>query len=96
MYTLIEAGSDIEEKDANDCTPLYIAALNGRVAVVRLLLDLGADKEAQTDCCVTPLFAASMKGHEAVVQMLLDPTALGEFPRAEVWVDEGGVKVMSV
>ena len=59
MHTLIEAGSDIEERDSHECTPLYIAALNGREAVVRVLLDLGADKEARSDCLLLLLLCYS-------------------------------------
>jgi len=55
---------------------LYIAALTGRKAVVRVLLDRGEDTEAMSDCGVTPLFAACMKGHDAVAQMLLGSTPL--------------------
>ena len=76
MRKLLDAGSDIEEKDSYGGTPLYIAALTGRKAVVRVLLDRGADTEAMSDCGVTPLFAASMKGHDAVAQMLLGSTPL--------------------
>ena len=46
--------------------------MNGREAMVRLLLEAGADKEAKDDDGLTPLGWAAWIGHEAVVRLLLE------------------------
>ena len=51
------------------------AAVNGREAVVRLLLEAGADKEAKNNYGRTPLIIAAQKGREAVVRLLLEAGA---------------------
>lgn len=43
---LIEAGADIEARDANRRTPLLLAATADNAAVARLLVDMGADPDA--------------------------------------------------
>lgn len=68
---LIEAGCSVDEKDEEDHTPLYPAALRGHVLVV----DNCSIEEHRLICrggyCSTALQAASYSGDEAVVQLLL-------------------------
>ena len=55
-------------------TPLFMAALTGRLEVARLLLDARADKE-KSEAHSTPLFVASQQGHRELVQLLLEANA---------------------
>jgi hypothetical protein len=58
------------------CTPLYIAAHSGYVAVMRQLLDGGADvNKATTKNGHTPLYAAADQGKLMALQCLLDDGA---------------------
>ncbi|KAJ1472588.1 Asn-hydroxylation Stabilises the ankyrin repeat domain protein [Baffinella frigidus] len=61
VFNLIEAGAPIEERDNIGATPLSIAALNGREAVTRVLLDHGANKDAESEGGATPLDVALLK-----------------------------------
>jgi ankyrin repeat protein len=68
---LVNSGSDIEQRDANGCSALYMAALYGHEEIARFLLSCGADTEAATDSGATPLYASITKRHAAVSQLLL-------------------------
>ena len=52
-------------------TALHLAALEGRVELVKLLLDRGADRTA-VDCYHLPAIAYALDGHPECVQLLLD------------------------
>ena len=55
---------------------MYIAAQEGHVEVVRLLLEAGADcNKARTDTGATPLQVAVEKGHVNVVRLLKEAGA---------------------
>jgi hypothetical protein len=55
-----------------DYYPLWIAASNGHVAVVELLLGAGGVKVDKADKGgLTPLYMAAQKGHVAVVELLM-------------------------
>eukprot|EP00438_Fugacium_kawagutii_P028689 Skav214067 [mRNA] locus=scaffold2017:910060:910224:- [translate_table: standard] len=43
----MEAGADCNQATDNDTTPLYVAARNGHLEIVRLLRAAGADVDAQ-------------------------------------------------
>ena len=75
---LIDSGFDIEERDANGCSPLYIAASHGREEIARLLIQCGADTEAATNGGGTPLYASVLKRHDAISKMLLNAGASRE------------------
>jgi ankyrin repeat protein len=61
-----------EEEEENNRTPLMWAAKQGRVGVVRLLLERGADVNASDDIDFTALHYAAVEGHhEEVVCILL-------------------------
>ncbi|KAK1470228.1 hypothetical protein CTAM01_16892 [Colletotrichum tamarilloi] len=64
-------------------TPLLLAVLYGREAVVRLLLDRDANTEATDEWGRTSLLWAIEKGDEAVVQLLLNHGANTE--AADKW-----------
>ena len=62
----------MELRDGINCTPLILAARNGRGEMVEWLLDQGADPEAQDNEGRDALCHASFRGHTAVVSFLLD------------------------
>ena len=59
---LLTHGADLEAKDNNDATPLYLAAGGQAACVVGLLLNQGADVTAVTHDGWTPLHAAASVG----------------------------------
>lgn len=56
-------------------TPLTLATFEGRVNVVRLLLDAGADPDYPAENGWTPLIAASNDGRTRIVEILLEAGA---------------------
>jgi ankyrin repeat protein len=58
--------------EAIGATPLYIAAGEGHLAVVKLLLEKGAAIEAKAEDGCTPLSTAAFNGHADVVKLLLE------------------------
>ena len=70
---MVEAGADKDAAKSNSGTmALFIAAQNGHLEVVRLLLDAGSDKDAATTDGTTALLAAAHKGHLEIARLLLD------------------------
>ena len=68
MYRL--GGADINVR-GNCCMPLYLAAGEGRLDVVRYLLDRGADVNAREKLGGTALTEATYYGHIEIVKELL-------------------------
>ena len=73
---LIEKGADItryaNNEDGEGEPALYLAAQDGHVDIVRMLLDAGAEPDSCGDHGVTPLHTAAMQRHIEVVQLLLN------------------------
>jgi hypothetical protein len=67
---LLSAGANKEVK-VQGWSPLYLAAQEGRIAVVNALLAAGADKEATNYGGATPLYIAAQIGHLAIADALL-------------------------
>jgi ankyrin repeat protein len=84
---LLAEGAELDEKDKDDSTPLYLASANGHAKVVKRLLwaakSQGAEEGSKTIPSVeiasggglTPLIAAATEGHSQVVRLLLDAGA---------------------
>ena len=66
------AGADVNTRDDEGSTPLYLAAENGRLQVVRMLLEHGANVGAEDNQGKTPLHGAAKAGRVEVVRMLLE------------------------
>ena len=69
---LIKAGADVNVKNKDGATLLYIAAEKDHAVIVKQLLSSGADVNMpdETDGA-TPLLIASEKGHTGIVRELL-------------------------
>ena len=64
----MEAGADINEAEADGATPLYGAAEQGHVQVIRMLIEAGAHIDQPENDGATPLYEAALKvGTWAVV-----------------------------
>jgi CubicO group peptidase (beta-lactamase class C family) len=71
----IEAGSDLNEKDAYGSSPLIIAVTFGKTEVARALIEAGADMKINNNDGSTPLHIAAFFCHTEIVKALLDEGA---------------------
>ena len=56
--------------------PLFVAAQNGHLEVIRFLVESGANRDrGRTDTGGTPLFIAAQRGHLEVVRFLVESGA---------------------
>jgi len=82
---LLEAGADVDAKDAWGETPLHFAARSGNTAVCKSLLEHGAEINAINDSSFTPLWEAALAGHKATCCALLTCGGhVGELPDEEL------------
>lgn len=72
---LLEGKVDIEAKDVDGQTALYLAAKRGHKKIVKMLLERGADIEAKDDNEQTALYLAALRDHEQTVEVLLKKEA---------------------
>ena len=68
----VQAGFDVDTRDAREWTPLMIAAFHGREQLALMLLEYGADIFAKDRGAYTPLHWAAFSGYPLVVKLLLD------------------------
>ncbi|KAJ5474419.1 hypothetical protein N7475_003985 [Penicillium sp. IBT 31633x] len=64
-------GADVEAKDKDGVTSLFLAIEKGSEAILQLLLQKGADTEAKDKYGDTPLCAAARCGYEEITRLLL-------------------------
>ena len=64
---------DVDRASSFDIAPLYVAAEDGRLEIICLLLE--ADRRKVNMSKQTPLYIAFYKGHIEVVQMQLESSA---------------------
>jgi ankyrin repeat protein len=69
---LLEKGVDVESRDTEGRTPLWLAVRNGHEAVVRLLLEKSVDVDSKNAEGRTPLWLTVQNRYEAVVRLLLE------------------------
>ena len=62
----------IDGKIVDGCTALWVAAANGHLAVVRLLIEQNAEVDARTSTNSTRLRAAAFDGHLDIVRCLVE------------------------
>ena len=70
IVPLIEAGADVNKKDAEACTPLHYAVANKDREIVTLLLENGADLNTINKEGNTPLHVSVMHGSKQTVALL--------------------------
>ncbi len=72
----IAAGTDINAKDPfGGSSPLITAAVFGKTAMAKILIDAGADLDFQNNDGSTALISAAFFGRPEIVQLLLDAGA---------------------
>lgn len=71
----IEAGSDLNQKDAYGSTPLIVAATFGKIDAAKLLIEGGANMNLQSKEGSTPLHVAALLGRIELTKALLDKGA---------------------
>lgn len=68
---IVDAGADLDQKDAYGSSPLVIAATFGKAEVARALIDAGADLQVANAEGSTPLHIAAFFGRTEIVETLL-------------------------
>jgi ankyrin repeat protein len=75
VLALLEAGAEIDERNANGGTALMYAVSNNHLEVVSLLLARGADPNARARIGWTPMLVAGAKGRDRAIALLLEAGA---------------------
>ena len=75
VRALVEAGSDVDTREADGTTALHWAVRHDRTEIAALLLRAGADVDAANRYGMTPLSLAGTNGSPAIVALLLDAGA---------------------
>jgi ankyrin repeat protein len=74
--SLQQENIDVNQRDANGCTPLMIASRDGHKEIVRMLLKhKSIDANLQNKKGLTALVEASRRGHNEIVKLLSDHNA---------------------
>ena len=74
VKALVEAGADVNARDANQATPLHWAVATGRtnLPILQYLVDHGADVNTKNAWDITPLHSAALNGDAPAVERLLE------------------------
>jgi ankyrin repeat protein len=75
MAEVLEHTTNVDIRNRENVTPLYLAAEQGHEPVVRLLLHKQANANSKARYWHTPLMRAATFNHEAIVKLLLDKGA---------------------
>ena len=70
VILLLENGADVNTKDSDDQTSLFVSVKNGNVEIVKLLLEKGADAQASDGNSQTPLSISVANGDLEIVRVL--------------------------
>ena len=68
---VVDLNAALTDGELADITPLFLAAQNNRLDVLKLLIAAGADVNVACDDGSTPLHAAAENGHAGVVSALI-------------------------
>lgn len=82
---LLAKGSDINMKDYNGRTPLYVAVCNQFLAMVQMLLRNGANVNEKNKHGWTPLYLAIVNGNIEIIKTLLDYGANANEKTSDGW-----------
>ena len=72
----LSEGADPSEEDTQGWTPLFHAAAEGNLAILKLLIDVGADVNHGAQNGFTALYSAVLSGHLEIVRELLRAGAM--------------------
>ncbi|CAE8640241.1 unnamed protein product, partial [Polarella glacialis] len=72
MEVLLDAGAQVDLADADERTPLHLAAAAGHTQAVSLLLDAACSADLQDRHKRTPLYYAALQNHREVVALLVN------------------------
>lgn len=75
VQSLISSGADVNSKNEDGLTPLHVAAVRGREAIVKLLIEQDADVTTKNKDGQTLLHHVAREGHVNIVELLLDSGA---------------------
>ena len=75
VRSLLDHGSDVDERDSSRRTALAVASRHGKLQIAKLLIERGADVNSRGATGQTPLHLASTGGHLDIVRLLLDRNA---------------------
>jgi len=75
LKAALDAGADVNARDATGDSPLHRASAGGNAEMVKGLLSKGAKVDARDDRQHTPLHWAAQNGHADVARLLLDAGA---------------------
>ncbi len=70
LKSTIEAGADIDARDASGSTALMLAASSGHIGIVRELLSRGVNVNFRNDYGWTPLMLAKANRHMEIVRLM--------------------------
>ncbi len=68
---LIEAGADLNARNADGNNALWLACVGGHLDIIDMLVEAGIDIDNRNDNGATPLMYAASSGKAAVVERLL-------------------------
>lgn len=78
VKALLAAGADIEARDADGCSALYIAAWMDHEDVARVLIEAGANRRARSRSGMTPFDVAMAFGHRQMAHLVKPLPAMVE------------------
>ena len=82
VWALVSAGASVDQAREDGTTPLYVAAQQGHLKVVRALVEANATVDQAAENGATPLSVATMQSHLEVAQVLVDAGATLDTARA--------------
>ncbi|CAK1547092.1 unnamed protein product [Leptosia nina] len=68
---LLKTSPTISSRDSHGLTPLHVASIYGKAAIVEILLDMGADVNATDLNECSPLHYSASRGHQNALLLLL-------------------------